>query len=52
MAPLWLRFGYVVAAAVAAMSARREAVLWLPFQPGENKHVHSSCGSPNLLPAS
>ena len=34
-------FGYAVAATMAAVSARREAVLWLPFQPGENKHVCS-----------
>ena len=31
-----LRSGYVTAAAMAAASARREAVLWLPCQPGEN----------------
>ena len=37
--------GYAVAAAMAAASARREAVLWLPCQPGENKHVCSSYGS-------
>ena len=52
MALLWLHFGYAVAATMAAVSARREAVLWLPFQPGENKHVCSSFVSPHLLPAS
>ena len=49
---LWLCYGYVVAAATAAVSARREAVLWLPCQPGENKRVCSSYGSSSLLPAS
>ena len=39
---LWLLFGYVMTAAVAAVSARREAVLWLPCQPGENKRVCNS----------
>ena len=33
---------YAVAAAMAAVSARREAVLWLPCQPGENKRVCNS----------
>ena len=51
MASLLLRYGYVVAAATAAMPARREAVLQLPCQPGENKHVCSSYGSLSLLPA-
>ena len=51
MAPLWLLYGYV-AAAMAALSARREAVLWLPCQPEENKYVCRSYGSSNLLPAS
>ena len=52
MALLWLCYGYVVAAATAAESARREAVLWLPCQPGENKCVCGSYGSSSLLPAS
>ena len=52
MAVLWLCYGYVVAAATAAASARREAVLRLLCQPGENKHICSSCGSSCLLPAS
>lgn len=45
-------YGCVMAAAtdVAAL-ARREAVLWLPCQPGENTHVCSSYGSSSLLPA-
>ena len=51
MASLLLRYGYVVAAATAATPARREAVLQLPCQPGENKHVCSSYGSLSLLPA-
>ena len=46
MVVLWLRYsccgsqerGYVI----AAVPARREAVLWLPCQPGENKGVCSS----------
>ena len=42
---LWLLFGYVMTAAVAAVSTRREAVLWLPGQPGEKKRVCSSYGS-------
>ena len=37
MASLWLCYGYVMAAAMAALSARREVVLWLPCQLGENK---------------
>ena len=40
--------GYVLAAA----SARREAVLWLPCRPGENTHACTSYGSSSLLPAS
>ena len=52
MVLLWLYYGYVVAAAPAAASARRKAVLWLPCQPGDNKHVCSSYGSLSLLPAS
>ena len=49
---LWLRYGYVVAAATAAVSERRESVLWPLSQPGGNKHVCSSYGSSSLLPAS
>ena len=32
----WLRYGYVMAAAIAAASARREALLWLLCQPGDD----------------
>ena len=49
---LRLCYGYVAAAATAAASGRREAVFWLPCQPGENKCVCSSYGSSRLLPAS
>ena len=35
---------YVMTAAMAAASARRDAVLWLLCQPGENKCVCSSYG--------
>ena len=49
---LWLCYGYVAAAATAAVSARKEAVLWPPCQAGENKRVCSSYGSLHLLPAS
>ena len=42
MVMLWLHYDYVVAAATATASARREAVLWLPHQPGDNERV---CGS-------
>ena len=52
MAVLLLHYGYVVATAMAAVSARREIVLWLPWQSGENKRVCSSYSSLNLLPAS
>ena len=52
MAMSWLRYGYVIAAAMAAASARREAVLWLPCQPGEDKRVCSSGGSSQFPPAS
>ena len=45
MALSWLCYGSFVAAAMAAASERREAVLWLPCQPGENKRVCSSYGS-------
>ena len=31
-----LRYGYVMAAAMAAASARREALLWLLCQPGDD----------------
>ena len=37
MAMLWLCYDFVMVAALAAGSARREAVLWLPRQSGENK---------------
>ena len=47
-----LCYGCVVAAAMAAASARRETMLWLPCQPGENKCVCISYGSSHLLPAS
>ena len=54
---LWLRSGYVMAAAMAASplpasSARREAVLRLPCQPGGNKRVCSAYCSLSLCPAS
>ena len=52
MAVSQLPFGYVTAAAMAAASARREAVLWLPCHPGENKCVCSSYGSLSLFPVS
>ena len=55
MVMLWLRYGcygYVVATAMATLSAKRKAVLWLPCWPKENKCVCSSYSSPNLLPAS
>ena len=39
MTVLLLRYDYVVPAAKAAVSARKEAVLWLPCQPGDNKRV-------------
>ena len=42
MTLLWLHYGYVVAVAMAAESARRETVIWLPCQTGENKPVCSS----------
>ena len=45
MAPLWLRYGYAVAGAMAAVSAQRGAVLWPPCQTGESKCVCSSYGS-------
>ena len=40
------------AAALAAVPARREAELWLPCQPGENKSMCGSYGSLSLLPGS
>ena len=49
---LWLRYGYVMANATATESDRRQVVLWLPCQPGENKHMCSSSDSLRLLPAS
>ena len=49
---LWPHYGYVVAAALTAVSARRKAVWWLLCQPGENKCVCSSYISSHLLPAS
>lgn len=39
MAVLLLHYGYVVATAMAAVSARREAMFWLPCQPEENKQA-------------
>ena len=48
MAILW---SFLTAAAAAEL-ARKEAVLWLPCQPGENKCVCSSYGLSRLLPAS
>lgn len=47
MAVLWLHYSEVVAAATVAVSARREAVLWLPCHPG-NKLVSSSYGAPGV----
>ena len=49
---LRLRYSYVAAAATAAASARKEAVLWPPSQPGEDKPVCSSYGFSRFLPAS
>ena len=49
---LWLCYGYVMAAAIAVASARREAVLWLPCQPRENKRFCHSYSSLCLLPVS
>ena len=50
MAVLWLRRGYVVAAATAAAAASREAVSWPLCQAGASKRVCSSYGS-SLLPS-
>ena len=52
MTLLWLRYGYVVAAAVAGATACTESVLWLLCQPEEKKYICSSDGSSHLLPAS
>ena len=52
LAVFWLHYGYVVAAATALVSSRRETVLWLPCHPGENKYVCSSYCSLSLLAAS
>ena len=53
---LWLCFGYIMTMLWLLLqlhaSARREAVLWLPHEPGENEHVCSSQGPLSLLPAS
>ena len=38
---LWLCYGYVAAAATAAVSARKEAVLWPPCQPGDHRFYTS-----------
>ena len=48
MASLWLCCDCCYGAA----SARRETVIWLPCQTGENKPVCRSYGSPSLPPAS
>ena len=47
-----LELPYAVAAAAAAASAGREAVLGLLCQPGESTRVCTSCGSSHLLLAS
>ena len=52
MPTLWLCYGYFMAAATVAASARRKAVLWLSCQPAENKLVCDSYSSLRLLPAS
>ena len=49
---LRLCYSYVAAAATAAASARKEAVLWPPYQPGEDQRVCSSYGFSRFLPAS
>ena len=49
MATLLLHYGYVTAATTAPVSARREAVLCLSCQLGENKCVFRSYGSSYLL---
>lgn len=48
----WLHYGYVMIAATATASARKEAVLWLPCQPRVNKCLCISYGSLLCLPAS
>lgn len=48
---LWLRYGFLMAAAIAVASAGREVVFWPLCQPGENKHVCSSYSSSQLTPA-
>ena len=50
MAPLWLSYGDVVAAATAPASTRREAVLWLPGQ--ERRNVSAVPMDPSSLSAS
>ena len=52
---LGFHYGHIMvipAAAAAAALARKEAVLWLPCHPGENKRVCSPYGYSHLLPAS
>lgn len=53
---LWLCFGYIMTMLWLLLqlhaSARREAVLRLPHEPGENECVCSSHGPLSLLPAS
>ena len=39
MGLLWPHYDYIVAAAIAATTARREAVLWLLCQLGENERL-------------
>ena len=51
LALLRLCYSYVTAAAKTAVSARREAVLRLLCQPGENKCACSSYSSSSLIPA-
>ena len=52
MAVLWPRYGYIMAAATAAASGRRQAVSRLPCRSGDSKRVCSSYGPSSLLPAS
>ena len=50
---LRLRYGYLMVILCPLLwLLRRDAVLWLPCQPGENKSVCHSYGSFSLLPAS
>ena len=62
MAPLWLHYGSVVAAASATASAGAEAVLWPPCHPGETNCLQFlrlsasssslfACALPTLRPA-